>query len=291
MIALLLSVLSSTLIFVVFKLYSKYNINTLHAIVVNYVVASTCGIVAFNKPVAVSEVIAFDWFYYAIALGILFIVVFNLMAITTQKSGLSVVSVATKMSFIVPIIFGLWYYKESLGSFKLAGILFAVVAVYLASIKSKEGITIKKENLIFPLLVFIGSGIIDTSIKYIEDAFVAVNDVPIFSATLFASAACIGFVVLAIQAIRGKFVFQFKNILGGIALGIPNYFSIYFLVQALRSNLLESSGIFTVNNVAIVMLSTLVGILLFKEKLLKKNWIGIALAIASIILVAIENYI
>jgi drug/metabolite transporter (DMT)-like permease len=291
MIALLLSVLSSTLIFVVFKLFSKYNINTLHAIVVNYIIACTCGIVAFNKPVSISEVITLDWFYYAIALGAFFIVVFNLMAITTQKSGLSVVSVATKMSFIVPIIFGLWYYKESLGGFKLAGILFAIVAVYLASIKSKEGITIKRKNLIYPLLVFIGSGIIDTSIKYLEDSFVAVNDVPIFSATLFASAACIGFFVLAVQAVRGAFVFHFKNVLGGIALGIPNYFSIYFLVQALRSDLLESSGIFTVNNVAIVMLSTLVGILLFNEKLLKKNWIGIALAIASIILVAIENYV
>lgn len=77
--------------------------------------------------------------------------------------------------------------------------------------------------------------------------------------------------------------------IGWSFLGIPNYFSVYFLLKALKSNVLESSGIFTVNNVGIVMLSTVAGIVLFHEKLLRKNWIGIGLAIASIALVAIAR--
>ncbi len=84
----------------------------------------------------------------------------------------------------------------------------------------------------------------------------------------------------------GKLTLSFKNVLGGIALGIPNFGSIYFLVLALRTNGMESSTIFPLNNVAIVMISTFLGILLFKEKMLPKNWIGIALAVASIILIA-----
>ena len=60
------------------------------------------------------------------------------MAITTQRSGLSVVSVATKMSVVIPVLFGLIYYKESLGFFKLLGISLALIAVYLSSIKSKS---------------------------------------------------------------------------------------------------------------------------------------------------------
>jgi uncharacterized membrane protein len=47
----------------------------------------------------------------------------------------------------------------------------------------------------------------------------------------------------------------------------------------------ESSTLFTINNVGIVMLSTLVGLLVFKEHISRKNWIGIGLAIVSIILV------
>lgn len=74
--------------------------------------------------------------------------------------------------------------------------------------------------------------------------------------------------------------------MGGIVLGIPNYFSIYFLVMALRNPDFESSTLFTLNNVAIVTLSTLLGIALFRERLIKHNWIGLALAVISIILVA-----
>ncbi len=286
MIYLILSVLSSVIIFVVFKLFDRYKVNILHAIVVNYIVACASGIIAYDSPVSVSEIVTHDWFYYTLALGALFIIVFNLMGITTQRSGLSVVSVATKMSVVVPILFGLFYYKENFGILKIIGVVLALIAVYLASVKSKKGIVFERKTLIFPLLVFIGSGIIDTSLKFLENSFVAENDVPIFSSTIFGSAAIIGIIILIYLATQGKFKFKIKNVLGGIALGVPNYFSIYFLVKALRSTILDSSGIFTVNNVAVVMVSTLIGILLFKEKLSSKNWAGIMLAVISIFLVA-----
>jgi len=285
-----LSVLSSVIIFVIFKLFSRYQINTLHAIVVNYIVACISGIVAYENSINFTEVHSYEWFYYTLGLGALFIIVFNLMALTTQRSGLSVVSVATKMSVVIPIIFGFVYYKESFGVYKIIGVLLALMAVYLASIKTRDGLSISAKGFLFPLLVFIGSGIIDTSIKFLENSFVAENDVPIFSATIFGSAAFIGLIVLGFKAVQGNFSFHFKNVLGGIALGIPNYFSIFFLVKALRSELLDSSGIFTVNNVAVVMVSTLFGIFLFKEKLSNKNWLGILLAILSILLVTLSGF-
>jgi drug/metabolite transporter (DMT)-like permease len=285
-----LSILSSVTIFVIFKLFSRYQINTLHAIVINYIVACSSGIIAYEGPINFSKIPSYDWFFYTLGLGALFIIVFNLMAITTQRSGLSVVSVATKMSVVIPIIFGLVYYKESFGVYKIIGVLLALIAVYLASIKKRDGLTISTKSFVLPLLVFIGSGIIDTSIKFLENSFVAENDVPIFSATIFGSAALLGLIILGFKAVQGNFTFQVKNVLGGIALGIPNYFSIFFLVKALRSDLLDSSGIFTVNNVAIVMISTLFGIILFKESLSSKNWIGILLAIVSIFLVTLSGF-
>ena len=290
MTALLLSILSSTLIFVVFKLFDRYKINTLHAIVVNYFVAFSCGLFFYKGDLTLAQIPEQPWFFYTVGLGALFILIFNLMAITTQRSGLSVVSVATKMSVVIPIVFGLVYYKESLGILKILGIILALVAVYLASIKTKDGIAIKKKNLIYPLLVFLGSGFIDTSIKYLEASMVAEDQVALFSAIIFSAAASIGVLILIGQIIKGTFKFQFKTIIGGIALGLPNYFSVYFIIQALRSDILESSDVFTVNNVAIVMASTLLGITFFKEKLLRKNWIGIILAVVSIFLVALAKW-
>lgn len=251
--------------------------------------ACVSGLIAFDGSISVATMPQFDWFYYAIALGALFIIVFNLMALTTQRSGLSVVSVATKMSLIIPIIFGLLYYKEHLGLFKFIGILFALIAVYLASAKENTARSIGKSTILLPLLVFLGSGIIDTSIKFLEDAFVAENDVPLFSSTIFGAAAIIGLLVLLFTIFQNKFKFEFKNIIAGIALGIPNYFSVFFLVKALRSGLLDSSGIFTINNVLIVILSTVLGILLFKEKLGRKNWLGIDLALFSLFFFALAH--
>lgn len=288
MIYLLLSIAASSLIFVIFKLFTKYKINTLHAIIVNYVVACICGLSFYEGTITISEIPQQTWFYATAGLGILFIIVFNLMAYTTQRSGLSVVSVATKMSVVIPILFGVLYYKDALDPLKVVGILFALIAVYLASVKNASGILVKKENLVFPILVFIGSGAIDTSLKFLEEAYVGNQDVPIFSATIFGAAACIGVLLIVFQIFRGSFQFNIKNILAGIALGIPNYFSIYMLVQALRESTFNSSTLFTVNNVAIVMVSTFIGILLFKEKLLSKNWIGIGLAVVSIVLVSLS---
>ena len=290
MIFLALSIIASTLIFVIFRLFASYNINTLQAIVVNYFVACSCGVIGYQNSIELSAIPQYNWFYYTLALGALFIIVFNLMAITTQRSGLSVVSVATKMALVIPIAFGLWYYKEPLGPFKAAGIVLALIAVYLVAVKKDSGIILQKRNLVFPMLVFLGSGLIDTSLNFLQNDFITDKSlIPLFSSTIFMTAGVIGIMVLTAQKIKGVLVLEFKNIIAGIVLGIPNYFSIYFLVKALRSDLFDSSGIFTINNVGIVIISTLLGIVFFKEQLSIKNWIGITLAVISIALVSLAT--
>lgn len=286
MIYLLLSVLSSSVIFVIFKLYNRFGVNTLQAIIINYFIACSVGLILDEQPLDLFRISTELWFPGTIILGFMFIAVFYLAAVTTQRSGLSVVSVATKMSVAIPVLFGIILYNESTGILKIVGIVLALFAVYLTSIKKKDGIQIQKRNLVFPLLVFFGSGIIDTTIKYLETTYVAAIDVALFSSTIFGVAGIIGICILIFQAIKGQLQISFRNILGGIALGIPNFFSIYFLVMALRTEGMESSTVFPINNVAIVMLSTFLGILLFKERLLNKNWIGIVLAIISIILIS-----
>lgn len=288
MIYLLLSILASTILFVIFKLFERYKVSTLQAIVVNYVVACCYGLLSYDAPIKIETIIQSNWFYGAIALGFLFISIFNVMALTAQRNGLSVASVAGKMSVVVPVIFGIYAYNESLGIQKIIGILLALIAVYLTSIKSKSGLSINKKGLILPILLFIGSGIIDTSIKFIETNYIEKNGIPIFSATIFSFAALIGITILIIKALKKQFKFDVKSIFGGIILGIVNYYAIYFLLKALQYEGAESSTLFTINNVAIVMLSTILGLALFKEKLLMKNWIGIALAVISIILVTLS---
>ncbi|WP_179349728.1 EamA family transporter [Winogradskyella pacifica] len=282
MIYLLISILASTAIFVVFKLFKKYGVNTLHSIVVNYFTASFLGFLLYNGPIEPSEIIKTNWFIPAICLGFLFIAIFNVMALTAQKNGLSVASVASKMSVIIPIIFGIVIFKESVGAQKIIGILLALVAVYLTSIKQKDHTTLT-QSIYLPIILFLGSGIIDTSINY----FAPNDKIALFSATIFAMAAIIGVVLLLGNLLKSKVRFKLINIPFGIALGIVNYGSIHFLLMALRVENTESSTLFTINHIAILALSTLIGLILFKEKNSKKNWLGIILALISILLVTL----
>ncbi len=286
MIYLLLSILFSTGIFVIFKYFGIYKVDTLKAIFVNYIVALTMGFALAEKKISILEIPNQPWFLGALFLGGLFVSIFFVMAMTAQKNGVSVASVAGKMSVVIPIFFGVFLYDESVTVLKIVGIIIALIAVYLASVKDGKT-THKNASLLFPVLLFLGSGAIDTTLKYIEVTYVPKEEVSIFSGSLFGIAAFFGLVILMIKSIKKRGPFGVKNIIAGIVLGVPNYYSIVFLIKALQTKGFESSTLFTINNVGIVIVSTLVGILLFKEQFSLKNKIGVALAIVGIVMVAL----
>ena len=285
MINLVLSILSSTSLFVIFKYFDAFKINTLQAIVVNYFVASIFGLTHANAFGKLTTVSSQPWFFGALILGLSFISIFFIMAKTSQENGVSVASVAGKMSLAIPVVCGVILYNESLSLLKVLGIILALGAVYLTSAKEKKENSIVKGGLLFPILLFLGSGIIDTFLKYIETNYV--KDVPFFSGSIFAFAFLLGSLILLTRVLLKKEVLEFKNVIAGVIIGIPNYFSIIYFIKSLQINHLDTSVIFTINNVGIVLACTLVGILLFKEKLSFKNSIGVITAIVGIILVTI----
>jgi drug/metabolite transporter (DMT)-like permease len=286
LIYLLLSILISSGLFVVFKYFGIYKIDVLKAIFVNYIVAFTLGFSLAESSFSITEVPNQPWFIGAIFLGALFVCVFFVMAMTSQKNGVSVASVSGKMSVVVPVLFGVFLYNESVTFLKITGIIIALIAVYLASVKEEKTVN-ENAGLLFPILLFLGSGIIDTALKYIQVTHVPQEDVSIFSGSLFGIAAICASIILLVKAIKKRTPFGFKNIVAGVVLGVPNYFSIVFLIKALQVDGFESSTLFTINNVGIVVVSTFIGILLFKEKFSIKNKIGVLLAILGIIIVAI----
>ena len=286
MIDLAFSVLCSSLIFVVFKLFSRYKVNTLWAIITNYLVACSCGLLLSPGYMGFAELVQKSWFLGTVFLGVLFIVIFNIMARSSQVNGVCVTSVATKMSLVIPVIFAVQYYNERLSWAQLLGIGLALIAVYLASVK-KEAHQRNNSHLWLPFLVFLGSGIIDTSIKFIQESYLDKSEYPIFSSTVFGAAALSGVVFIGFTSKKDTPKLNVKSIIGGLCLGIPNYFSIFFLLRALSHDTYNSSSIFTINNEAFVLFSTLLGILLFRERLEIKNWLGVALSVISIILVAL----
>ncbi|HSR61342.1 MAG TPA: DMT family transporter [Robiginitalea sp.] len=278
------SIACSTTIFVVFKLYDTYRIHTQYAIIGNYLTAFAVGAFFFNGPEGFSGWTAKSWLLPAAALGVLFVFIFNLMARTSQTLGVSVASVATKMSLVIPVFLGVILYGETLGTVKILGVGLALAAVFFASVRS-GGHRLSLRSLLLPTLVFLGSGIIDASLKYLEETRVPGPEFPLFSASVFLSAALSGLLYVWLRRRKSLPGLRPKDLLGAIALGVPNFFSVYFLLRALQYPGLNSASLFTLNNVAIVAVTTLLGVLLFRERLSPRNWLGVGLAVVSIILV------
>jgi len=230
-----------------------------------------------------------NWFYLSIALGFIFIGTFYLMARTTQLRGVSVASVASKMSLAIPVIFSLFILKlgtNDLDIWNYTGIILAFVAILLVSKKKANPLTNKQpltlKYIALPLAVFLLGGVIDTTLNYANHHFVTESTEPIFPIFIFGFAFIIGLVTALAQGVK----FRKKDILGGIYLGVPNYFSIYFQLKALSAFDNNGAILYPSLNIGIIIISTLAAVLLFKEKLSKINMIGVVLAVVVILLLS-----
>lgn len=287
MIFLILSVLVSTLFGISFKVIAIRNLNAFQTIIVNYFVAGALGFLATKSSVTPLNTFEQSWIYIAVILGIVFVSSLFVIAQVTAKSGISVAQVANRMAVVVPISVAIIFYGDALSPAKIIGIALALVSVYLVSHKETEGKPSQKWWWLFPVIIFICSGIIDSCINYAQRNLLSDNDFDAFLATIFSTAFLFGGIALLYQLIIKKEEFQLKAIPAGIILGTINFASMYTIVMALKSNILEPSSLFPINNLSILTMSTLVSVVVFKEKLSSKNWIGIGLSLLAILILGL----
>lgn len=278
-------ILLNVVISVLFKLFPRYGINGLQAIVVNYCVCVATGcLYCGNMPLS-SGVSQAGWFGWALLMGLAFISLFNLIAYCTKVDGITTTIIANKLSLVIPVVFAVVLYKEHIGIGKLSGILIAFPAIYLTS--RVQGQSDRPQNLFWPFLLFIGSGLLDTSVKYVQCNFLASHELQaVFVTYCFGVAGGIGLFVVSILLLLKKAKFSWKNVVAGICLGVPNYFSIYFLIRMFDSNFLQSSAALPILNIGILLASSITAIILFREKANALRIIGLALSIIAILLIA-----
>ena len=289
MLYLALSILTNVVLFIVFRSFTLFRINTFLAIVVNYIVCVITGLVFLGDLGQLRNInYQSGWVNVGIILGILFLGTFYVLGITTQRLGVVVASVASKMSMIIPVLFSLFILNIASKLFdwlNYLGMIFALIAILFCSINRPwddfKGST-KFSFLVLPLVIFIFGGSIDALINYANFKFLSTATAPIFPILIFGVAATIGLSVLPLQRPR----IEMRSIVGGICLGVPNYFSVYFIIKALTA--LENDGaiLYPLLNVGIIVFSSFAAVILFKEKLAFINKVGIILALLAIIMLS-----
>ncbi len=285
---LLISIFIVSLLFIVIRLFNFFKVGAFQAITFNYFTAAFCSFL-FNYQINLQHIDRFpQCMIEGLPVGLLFIAIFYLMSVVTTTSGVAVTSVLSKMSVIIPIIAGVILYNEQLVALKIAGIFIALVAVVLTGIKNdnKKHQSNLKTNLLL-LIFFIGSGLVDTSIKYLQATRMTLQTEHLYTIAIFGVAGIFGILKLLYDLIRNQREIVLKNVIAGIVLGTVNFFSLYFVIKALQFPGAKSSITFAIINIGVILMVALCGIILFKERFSKINYAGFFLALVSIVLLAI----
>ncbi|MBX9782905.1 MAG: hypothetical protein K2X48_06415 [Chitinophagaceae bacterium] len=274
-----------------FKVVERYNIPVLQAIVFNYITCVITGSFVNGEFPVSSSTFSQSWFKWSLLMGFMFVTIFNVVGITAQKMGVAITSVANKLSLVIPFLFSIYLYHENITLLKAAGVVVALAAVVFTCMPSKAGTepsgkTFQFSNLLLPVVLFISSGLLDTLIKYVEQTELNDGNKNAYLITAFGVAAALGVTYLLVMIVSGRMKFDKRSVPAGIMIGVPNYFSIWCLVRVLKDYQGNSSAIFPINNMGIVLFSTLAAWVLFKEKLSTVNWLGILLSLAAIALIA-----
>lgn len=283
MIYLLLSILSSSVIFITFKVTERFKTNLIKLITVNYLVAAILGF-SFNRhPILILNALTSEWLPYALLIGFAFILMFFLIGYSTRLSGVAVTSIAGKLSMVIPILFSILYFSERTSILKISGLALATIAVIFTSYRPID----KTKNIkliILPIGIFLGSGITDSIVKYSQTFHVPNNMSLLFSAVVFLTALIFGFAFILIKPKSISKNISIAELIGGTILGIANFGSLYFFILALNNSKLDSSVVFGINSICIVLFSIFIGSVLFKEKFSKVNFAGATIAVIAILI-------
>jgi hypothetical protein len=285
MVYILLCILMNVLIYVNFKMFGHFKINPVQAIIFNYFFCVVAGLF-FTGGIAGFSGAGIEWIIIAIVLGVIFIVNFNLISRTTERYGISVSSIATKLSLIIPVLVSFFLLRtqfKEFDFFNYVGILIALPAMLLGSIKKQEKTLhkVRKLGLALPFLTFFLSGTIDTTINVTNFYFLGPATETAFIVVVFACSALIGTVYLIYK--REKV--YVKNVVAGVTLGIPNYLALYFLIRSLSAFDNDGSLVYPSVNIGIIVFASFLSWAFFQDKLSMKNKTGILLAIVSIFLI------
>jgi drug/metabolite transporter (DMT)-like permease len=279
---LLVALIFSSFIFVTFKYFDKFRINVLPAITVSYLIATAFGYFSMGEPTSLKSIGNQPWFLMAAIAGATFILTFVAFAISTQRVGVAMTMVSSKMSIVISVAVGIFLLSEPFSILQFIGVIAALLAFYLTN-KGRGEEKVEKKYLYLPVLIFLGTGANDSLMK-LSGVFYADRDEIQFLTVTFFIAFLIGLIILLYKILRTKVKITWKDMIAGIVLSIFNWYSTYFFIKGIF--ILPISLFVPVFNAALVFIAAMTGYFFFGEKFSLLNRIGILLAVLAIAAIA-----
>jgi len=282
MLFLILSIIFSVTVGAIFKLVRGHSTSIPQVVATNYLFALLLCYFFFNPDLTAVGVEA-PWRIY-ISLGVLLPTIFLFLVASIKHVGIVKTDAAQRLSLFIPILAAWLIFGEKFNGLKISALLIAFPALLFILTKPSES---TKNKWIYSAVVLVGFGLIDilfkqialyTELPYITSLFV-----------VFLLALTIMTAVVSFELGFKKVKLDYKNLFFGALVGLFNFGNIFFYLKAHQSFADNPSTVFAGMNMGVIIVGSLTGIIVFKEKLSKMNFVGLFLALIAIVLIVISQ--
>ena len=276
MLNLLLAIVSSALVSVTMRFSGSKIRNNIAMLAVNYIMCAVLawGYTGFGTPFPAG---AGSTLLMGILNGVLYLAGFVLLQKNIRDNGVVLSATFIKLGLLVSMVVSVLFFGERPELWQWAGFLLAVAAIVLMNYRPGEG---KAENTAGLVLLLLAGGGGDAMSKVFEELGTAAHSGHFLLYTfLVAFVLCLVLCGSAKEK-AGKWEWIF-----GLLIGIPNFFSAKFLLGALKD--IAAVIVYPVYSVATILTVTVVGIVAFREKLEKRQWMALAMILVALVLLNI----
>jgi drug/metabolite transporter (DMT)-like permease len=280
---LLVSVACSVLVSVLLKLMQRRGIDTAQGITWNYLAASLLCFGLLDPPLATLSHAGAPWAELAL-LALLLPGIFLALSASVRAAGIVRTDIAQRMSLVLSLLAAFLWFGEQANTMRIAGLVLGVVAIACLVARPERGTRRDGwQAWALPLLVLVGYASVDVLLKRLAAAGTP------FAASLqvaFVAAFAVMLLLQGVRAWRSRTLPTRAALGAGLLLGTLNFANILFYVKAHRALPDHPAVVFSMMNIGVVVLGTLVGVFGFGERLSRLNLLAIPLAIIAIGLIA-----
>ena len=208
------------------------------------------------------------------AQGMLYLAAFVLLQLNIKKNGVVLSAIFQRLGLLVPMVASIFLFGEMPETMQIIGFFVAIAAIVLINLEKEQTVMQFKLGLV---LLLLAGGFADVMAKLYEewgDPALA----PQFLLYTFGLALILCLILMVSRKERPGAA----EVLYGFAVGIPNYFCAKFLLAALET--IPAVIVYPTFSVATILVVTLAGVVLFRERLGKRQWTAVAIILAALVL-------
>lgn len=279
---LIFSIICSVTVGILLKIVRKYAVSIIQIILWNYVFALLLCFFVFKPELSALEG-SVPWIIYAL-LAFLMPTIFLILAASIRHMGIVRTDAAQRLSLVIPVTAAYFIFNEGFNLFKIIGLGIGFPAIWLILMKNDR---VDGKKWIFPALVLLGFGIVDILFKKVA-LYTAIPYTTSLS-VIFLGALLVSVVFAVNDSITCSTKFTYINIVFGALIGIFNFGNILYYLKAHQAFSDNPSTVFAVMNIGVIIVGSIAGVTLFKEKLSSLNYAGIFLALAAILFITLSQ--